>query len=192
MMRDLLRRLGFRRSEPDIQPEPPSPPVTARQLSPIELYEASGRLLADAPPATQEILRLAEESHQRRNFGPQPEDEIDDFDVPEPQGPLHAHQITPDDAALMRRMAGASFGPNGTVTLPSGRTVTGAEMQRWVETHQEPEPQDVLHAHEVTAEDAAAMRALAGSSFAPDSTIALPSGRRITGREIQRWLDSQQ
>jgi hypothetical protein len=131
MMRDLLRRLGFRRAKPDDQSEPPSPPGVARQLSPIELYEASGRPLADAPLVTQEILRLAEESHRNRRCGPQPED---DFDVPEPQGPLHAHHITPDDAALMRRMAGASFGPTSTVTLPSGRTVTGAEMQRWLDS----------------------------------------------------------
>lgn len=34
--------------------------------SPIEMYEASGKSLADAPPRTQEILRLAEESHNQQ------------------------------------------------------------------------------------------------------------------------------
>lgn len=45
---------------------------------------------------------------------------------------LHAHEVTSNDAALIRMMAGANFGPDATVTLPSGRTITGAEMQRWV------------------------------------------------------------
>lgn len=47
--------------------------------------------------------------------------------------PLHAHEITPDDAAFMRMMAGARFGPDATVVLPSGKTITGAEMARWLE-----------------------------------------------------------
>ncbi len=52
-----------------------------------------------------------------------------------PTGPLHAHEVTSDDAALMRMMAGAHFGPDATVILPSGRTVTGAEMQRWIDAN---------------------------------------------------------
>lgn len=46
--------------------------------------------------------------------------------------PLHAHEVTADDAALIRMLAGASFGDTATVVLPSGKTVTGAEMRRWV------------------------------------------------------------
>lgn len=46
--------------------------------------------------------------------------------------PLHAHEITPDDAAMIRMMAGAHFAPDAVVTLPSGKTITGAEMQRWI------------------------------------------------------------
>jgi len=49
--------------------------------------------------------------------------------------PLHAHEITANDAAMIRAMAGANFGPDATVTLPSGRTITGAEMQRWLEAN---------------------------------------------------------
>jgi len=49
-------------------------------------------------------------------------------------GPLHAHEITAADAALIRMMAGASFGPDANVVLPSGRSITGAEMQRWLES----------------------------------------------------------
>lgn len=51
---------------------------------------------------------------------------------------LHAHEVTPDDAAMIRTMAKAHFGPNATVTLPSGRTITGDEMQRWIEANDEP------------------------------------------------------
>jgi hypothetical protein len=46
---------------------------------------------------------------------------------------LHAHEVTPADAAMIRMMAGAKFGPDVTVVLPSGRAITGAEMARWVE-----------------------------------------------------------
>lgn len=46
---------------------------------------------------------------------------------------LHAYEISPDDAACIRMMVGANFGPDTTVTLPSGRSITGAEMNRWVE-----------------------------------------------------------
>lgn len=128
MMRNLLHRLGIRRAD-DTASEPVQD--ADRPRSPIEMYEAGGKHLAAAPPRTQEILRLAEESHRRRRA------EVE-RDVPEPQGPLHAHQITPADAALMRQMAGAVFGPDSTITLPSGRTITGPEMQRWIDTHPEP------------------------------------------------------
>jgi hypothetical protein len=52
----------------------------------------------------------------------------------DPDGVLHAHEVTPADAALIRMMSGAHFGPDATVTLPSGKTITGAEMQRWIGT----------------------------------------------------------
>ncbi len=54
-----------------------------------------------------------------------------------PAQPLHAHEVTPADAAMIRMMAGANFGPDATVVLPSGKTITGAEMQRWVEAQRE-------------------------------------------------------
>ena len=46
---------------------------------------------------------------------------------------MHAYEITPDDAAFLWMMAGATFGPNATVVMPSGKTITGAEMARWLE-----------------------------------------------------------
>lgn len=50
---------------------------------------------------------------------------------------LHAYEVTPDDAALIRMMAGANFGPDAKITLPSGKTITGAEMQRWIENNED-------------------------------------------------------
>jgi hypothetical protein len=41
-------------------------------------------------------------------------------------------EITSADEAMIRSMAGATFGPNASVVLPSGRTVTGEEMTRLV------------------------------------------------------------
>ncbi|MER6945948.1 hypothetical protein ABT294_18135 [Nonomuraea sp. NPDC000554] len=41
---------------------------------------------------------------------------------------------TPDDAAFLRMMAGAAFDPHVTVTLPSGKTILGEEMTRWLES----------------------------------------------------------
>lgn len=41
-------------------------------------------------------------------------------------------QFTSADAYLIRACAGSSFDPNSTIRLPSGRTITGEEMQRLV------------------------------------------------------------
>lgn len=49
-------------------------------------------------------------------------------------GALHAYQITPMDAKVIRLMKGALFSPNAKVKLPSGRVVTGAEMTLWTST----------------------------------------------------------
>ncbi|MEO3860908.1 hypothetical protein [Acrocarpospora sp. B8E8] len=51
-----------------------------------------------------------------------------------PDAPLHAHEVTPADAAAIRMPTGAQFGPEATVTLPSGKTITGAEMARWLDS----------------------------------------------------------
>jgi len=52
--------------------------------------------------------------------------------MPEPE-PLHAHEITAGDAALIRAMKGAHFGDGFTLVLPSGKAISGAEMRRWVD-----------------------------------------------------------
>lgn len=38
-----------------------------------------------------------------------------------------------DDAALLRALRGATFGPNASVTLPTGETLAGDEMALWVD-----------------------------------------------------------
>lgn len=48
-------------------------------------------------------------------------------------GPLHAHELSADDAACINMLAGSQWAPDASLTLPSGRTVTGAEISRWVQ-----------------------------------------------------------
>lgn len=50
-------------------------------------------------------------------------------------GSLDGYQVTVADAALMRAMVDARFAPDDTITLPSGKTVTGAAMRRWLSEH---------------------------------------------------------
>jgi hypothetical protein len=38
-------------------------------------------------------------------------------------------QVTAADAAILKMLAGASFGPNASVILPSGRQIDPAEAQ---------------------------------------------------------------
>lgn len=46
---------------------------------------------------------------------------------------LHAHEISADDAALIRMMDGSHWGDDASLTLPSGKTVTGREARRWID-----------------------------------------------------------
>lgn len=46
--------------------------------------------------------------------------------------PLHAYEITPNDLAFIQMMVGVHFGPDAVVTLPSGKTLTGAAMARFI------------------------------------------------------------
>ena len=48
------------------------------------------------------------------------------------QGGLHAHELSPNDAALLDMLTGANCTFGEGITLPSGRFVTGEEMYRWV------------------------------------------------------------
>lgn len=99
----------------------PSPPNDLAE-------ETLGRLAGNGPHAAA-LYRSYMEGKNRRNREPELDD-LDSVEPPEPS-PLHAHEITPDDAALIRALSGATFG--GNVTLPSGKTISGAEMQRWVD-----------------------------------------------------------
>lgn len=46
----------------------------------------------------------------------------------------------------------------------------------------------VLHAYQVTPLDAACIQMMAGARFAPDAEVILPSGRKISGAEMTRWV----
>lgn len=75
---------------------------------------------------------LADEVQRGRDRDAFDDDEMDEDETPASSS-LHAHEVTADDAAMIRMMAGANFGDGATVTLPSGKTINGAEMRKWIE-----------------------------------------------------------
>lgn len=107
-----------------------SEPVEPERRSATQIYLDGG-----GDPANERAMAiLAEADRPRppllsRTFG------VHDRPPADPS-PLHAHEITDADAALIRMMAGATFGPDVTITLPSGRTITGAEMQLWLDANE--------------------------------------------------------
>lgn len=89
-------------------------------------------------PANERTMAILAEADRPMTPFPCPNRVSDVQDrTPSDLSPLHAHEITGDNAAPIRMMAGASFGPHATATLPSGRTITGAEMQLWLATEDE-------------------------------------------------------
>jgi hypothetical protein len=58
--------------------------------------------------------------------------------TPETAPSLTADDLTPDDAALARALKGAKIADTTTFTLPSGRTLTGAEMRQLVPGSRKP------------------------------------------------------
>lgn len=46
--------------------------------------------------------------------------------------------LTPDDAACLQMLAGVNFGPNASLTLPSGRVLTPAEAQALTSAYASP------------------------------------------------------
>lgn len=128
--------------------------------SPIGLYERSGRSLADAPAGTQRILALAEESHRKQQDRRNPRwpslddktvealqrtrtpEEIDKIEnsISTPQPP--ALPTTGHDDAVMAMLGGAEFGPNASVTLPSGETIGPDEANAWSSLYRNGDPED--------------------------------------------------
>lgn len=53
----------------------------------------------------------------------------------EASGELHAHEVTSDDAAVIRMLAGSTWADGASMTLPSGKTITGSEAQRWIDAN---------------------------------------------------------
>lgn len=107
------------------------PPERSEDSPSVDLAEETlGRLAGNGPHAAA-LYQSYMEGKRRRDREVLP-DRVDDAERREPS-PLHAHEITKDDAALIRMMSGAQFGDSATVVLPSGKTITGAEMRRWVD-----------------------------------------------------------
>lgn len=45
--------------------------------------------------------------------------------------PLHAYEVTTEDASVIQAMQGVWFAGEAMVVLPSGRMISGDEMNRW-------------------------------------------------------------
>lgn len=129
------RKEGTARADQELETGAHAGQARSRQSqSALELYESSGRSLADAPLRTQEILRSAHDSHYRER-----DDDLAESDAaestPATPGPLHAHQLTAEDAKAIREFSGTNLNPDETVELPSGLKVTGRELQLWLDSH---------------------------------------------------------
>ncbi|MFF8786682.1 hypothetical protein [Streptomyces sp. NPDC015125] len=95
-------------------------------------------------PRLKELLAEVERGRQRRaGQATEPEGRSDmgrrvDRHPTEPSdgiesAPLHAHEIGPDDAHLIRMLANSHFEDSAQVELPNGKAISGAEMRRWIE-----------------------------------------------------------
>ena len=90
---------------------------------------------AESNPFLKVLLAEVERGRQRCTVqltGPYPGSESESGQDVE-SAPLHAYEIGPDDAHVIRMMAGAHFKDSAQVGLPSGKTISGAEMRRWIE-----------------------------------------------------------
>jgi hypothetical protein len=110
-------------------------------------------LLADSCPVCSAMALIINEwdaaeclTCSWREFGPDsPRATFRDWEgeeaqrVAEQDGTGPAVEVTAEDAALIRAIAEATFPPGARVTLPSGRTISGAEMQRWITQNGEPD-----------------------------------------------------
>lgn len=107
-----------------------------------------------------------------------------------PSNELHAHEITPNDAAVIRMMGGSQWGDDATLTLPSGKTITGTEMRRWAETEPEDMPTSkdtprMTAFREATLDEYAAwLRAWLAAGNQPTHYYDRPFGR-------ERWLTAE-
>ncbi|MBB3665925.1 hypothetical protein FB384_004884 [Prauserella sediminis] len=122
-MRNPLRMFRRRTADP-----------SSRTRSPSEIFTAGGGNLATANPVTRDLLLDADDAHRRRERDRDTDDATDAELVEPPQDTLHGYEITTADAVAMRILANSEFDPDSVVTLPSGRAVTGREMQRWIDS----------------------------------------------------------
>lgn len=119
------------------QATPPAPAIS-EQLAIDTLRERGterGNRLADEIERGMERdgdRRSCRDLRETRDHLPR-ESSVDRRRRAEAAGSLHAHELSPDDAALLRALFdnGVEFGHKATITLPSGREVTSEEMRRW-------------------------------------------------------------
>lgn len=118
----------------DYTEEPAPEPAKQREMDPellSRMFEVNPLLAAEVVRGQErrerdfELDRAEREYHRKRG--------VFALESPTEFEPLHAHEVTANDAALMRMLRGATFGPDAKVQLPSGKWVTGDEMARWVE-----------------------------------------------------------
>lgn len=123
-------RKTYEGTPPPVQEMPPP----AREPDLHELARPALAAEAATNPRLAALLAEIDRGRARRasssDTSPTPAPEPTPTPTPEP---LHAHEVTADDAALIRMMKGAHFGDGFTLVLPSGKAITGAEMCRWVE-----------------------------------------------------------
>lgn len=109
--------------------EAPAAPVGPPRpdLSPSELYARSGKVPSGR---VAEILALADESHHRFRRLPR--------ETPN-SGPGKESPLRPmSDEAVLRMLGGATFGPNASPTLPSGRRLDAGEAQALTSYYADP------------------------------------------------------
>ncbi len=85
--------------------------------------------------------------------------------------------IESGDDAVLRMLAGASFGPDARLTLPSGTELTGDEAQVFTSAFGEHEQEQAPKPS--TADDLAVVEMLRGATFGPNSEVVLPTGIRL-------------
>ena len=95
--------------------------------------------------------------------------------------------IESNDDAVLRMLAGANFGPNAKITLPSGTTLNGSEAQVFTGMYREENPES----NEPTDDDDRQMfKMLRGAQFGPHARLILPTGRELNGEEANAGIDA--
>lgn len=104
----------------------------------ISLYRnGTGAIDSAAVPDLARVLKRHMDAtvEEALNYGSEIGQEVGAREAASPEdasASLHAHELTADDAAVLQMLAGSQWAHGASLTLPSGRTVSGAEVSRWV------------------------------------------------------------